>query len=61
VGGARRVAGRRAMSGRALALTAAGLLVPPLWGWVLPTLLARVWPPRPPAAPPRPPLPDYEI
>lgn len=49
------------MSGRALALTAAGLLVPPLWGWVLPTLLARVWPPRPPAAPPRPPLPDYEI
>jgi hypothetical protein len=43
-------------------LLAATLVVPALWGAVLPPLLVRIWPQRragPPAAPP--PLPDYEI
>jgi hypothetical protein len=49
------------MTPRTLALSVAALMVPALWGWLLPPLLARVWPRRSPAAPPRPPLPDYEI
>jgi hypothetical protein len=48
------------MTARTLALTIAALVVPALWGWLVPPLLARVWPRRPPDAP-RPPLPDYEI
>lgn len=49
------------MTPRTLALIAAALLVPALWGWLVPSLMVRIWPPRPPAAPERPPLPDYEI
>jgi hypothetical protein len=48
------------MTGRTLALTAAALLVPALWGWVVPVLLSRIWPRRPPPPEPRR-LPDYEI
>jgi hypothetical protein len=49
------------VTGRTLALLVAVALLPALWGWLLPPLLARSWPRRPPATPPRPPLPDYEI
>jgi hypothetical protein len=43
-------------------LLVATLVVPGLWGAVLPPLLVRIWPRRgagPPTVPP--PLPDYEI
>jgi hypothetical protein len=49
------------VTGRTLALLVAAALVPALWGWLLPPLLVRLRPRRPPTAPPRPPLPDYEI
>jgi hypothetical protein len=49
------------VTGRTLALLVASALVPALWGWLVPPLLARLLPRRPPAAPPRRPLPDYEI
>jgi hypothetical protein len=49
------------LPGRTLALLLAAALLPGLWGWLLPPLLARIRPRRPPAASPRPPLPDYEI
>jgi len=44
-----------------VALTVAAIVVPAVWGWLVPPLLARLWPRRPPRVPPRPPLPDYEI
>jgi hypothetical protein len=46
---------------RTLVLLGAAALVPALWGWLLPPLLVRLLPRRPPTRPPRPPLPDYEI
>lgn len=47
---------------RALALAIAAAVVPALWGWLVPSLLARGWPRRPPPAAPREPVvPDYEI
>ena len=49
------------MTTRTLLLLGAALVLPALWGWILPPLLARVWPRRPPDAPDRPPFPDYEI
>jgi hypothetical protein len=45
---------------RPLVLTAAALIVPALWGCLVPPLLARVWPRRQLPGE-RPPLPDYEI
>jgi Kef-type K+ transport system membrane component KefB len=53
-GGGHRAAGLRAMTGRTLALTAAALLVPALWGWVVPALLAAdlAEAPAPARAPP---------
>jgi len=54
-------AGIRAVTTRTLALLVAALVVPALWGWLVPLLLSRLWPHRPPRVPPRPPLPDYEI
>lgn len=50
------------MTGRTLGLLVAAAVVPALWGWLVPPLLARLWPRRrPPQTPPRPVLPDYEI
>jgi hypothetical protein len=50
------------MTGRTAVLLAAALLLPALWGWFVPALLVRLWPPRPPAeAGERRPFPDYEI
>jgi hypothetical protein len=47
---------------RTALLLAATLLVPALWGWWAPALLARVWPPRPPPAEAeRRAFPDFEI
>ncbi|MEB2343953.1 MAG: hypothetical protein OZ948_04375 [Deltaproteobacteria bacterium] len=49
------------MTGRALALVVAAIVVPGAWGWAVAIVLPRLWPRRPPRRPPHPPLPDYEI
>ena len=51
------------MTGRTLALVVAALVLPALWGWLVPGLLARAWPRRepPPSPGAQPPVPDYEI
>jgi hypothetical protein len=49
------------VTGRTWALALAVAIVPALWGWLVPRLLARTWPAAPPETPPRPPFPDFEI
>src|SRR5690606_21075108 len=43
-----RAAGLRTVTGRTLALVVAALVLPALWGWLVPGLLARAWPRREP-------------